>query len=208
MAVIVVEAGAGGGGAVAQALRVLGEDVAIAADPEAVARAPRLIVVGGGPFAAARRTLGLGLDEAIRLAALRGAPLLGIGTGFLVLLAGVDGSTRARGLGLLAGRAGPLAGGFEPGGRAARVPHVGPAEVEFLCRAGAFVDVAARAELFFAHDLAIRDVPAEQVAGTCVHGEPLVVAVLAGTRAGVLFHPERSGAAGLSLLSGFARWSP
>lgn len=208
MAVVVVEAGAGGGGAVAHALRALGEDAAITADPEAVARAPRLILVGGGTVAGARRALGGGLDEAIRVAALRGAPLLGIGTGFLVLLEGVDGPGRTRGLGLFAGRAAPLPVGFEAGGRAARSPHLGPDDVDFRRREGPFVDVAARASFAFAHELCARLDRPEEVAGTCLHGEPLDVAVLAGSRAGLLFHPERSGAAGLSLLGAFARWRP
>ena len=208
MAVIVVEAETGGGAKVAQALRALGEDAAISTDPEAVARAPRLIVAGGGTVGWARRTLGGGLDEAIRVAALRGTPLLGIGTGFLVLLEGVDGPDPTRGLGLFAGRAAPLPGGVEPTGRQARIPHLGPDEVEVHRREGPFVDLAARAVFAFAHDLCARLTRRNEVAGVCHHGAPLDVAVLAGARAGLLFHPERSGAPGLALLGTFARWRP
>jgi glutamine amidotransferase len=208
VAVIVVETGAGGAGAVAHALRHLGEDAALSSDPVAVARAPRLVVTGSGPFAAARRALGGGLDEAIRVATLRGAPLLGIGTGFLVLLEGADLPGRPKGLGLFPGRAVPLPGGFGPAGGPVRVPHLGPDDVALHLREGPFADLAVRSRFFFAHDLALRSPRREAVAGTCHHGGPLDVAVLAGNRAGVLFHPEKSGGPGLSLLRAFARWRP
>lgn len=203
MAVIVVEAGTGGGRAIAHALRALGQDAAITADPEAVARATRLIVAGAGPVAFARRALSGGLDEAIRLAVERGAPLLAVGSGFLVLLTGADDLPRGLGLGLFAGRAVPLVGGPE-----ARLPHVGPDLVELRRREGPFVDLATRTEFAFAHELGARLDRREDVAGVCLHGEPLDVAVLAGNRAGILFHPERSGQEGLSLLGAFARWNP
>jgi glutamine amidotransferase len=62
------------------------------------------------------------------------------------------------------------------------------------------------ADVYFAHSYACEPTDPVAVAGTD-HGGPIVAAVEAEALAGVQFHPERSGLAGVQVLRNALAWS-
>ncbi|MGZ4397391.1 MAG: imidazole glycerol phosphate synthase subunit HisH [Gaiellaceae bacterium] len=102
-----------------------------------------------------------------------------------------------RGLGILRGPVVRL--------QARRVPHMG---WNTLALRGplAILDGLEGQDVYFAHSYAAR--PAETLPYAEVdHEGPVVAAVERGAIAGVQFHPERSAAAGATLLRNVLRWS-
>jgi imidazole glycerol-phosphate synthase subunit HisH len=64
-----------------------------------------------------------------------------------------------------------------------------------------------RADVYFAHSYAVRPADAGVAIAEVDHDGSVVAAVEQGTIAGVQFHPERSGAAGVQTLVNVLRWS-
>lgn len=122
-----------------------------------------------------------------------GRPFLGICLGMQALYAGSEEAPDVPGLDWLAGRA-------ERYPASVKVPHMGWDEVTPLpgCRL-----IAEPQSFYFANSYAC---PHEGAAAICDHGVPFAAAVEQSNWAGVQFHPEKSGQAGLDLLRRFAQW--
>ena len=183
-------------------------DVSISSDPDAVARADRVVFPGQGAFRDCARALAGGLGQAIAAKIATGAPFLGICLGLQVLFDGSDEAPGEPGLGVFAGHVARLApGARDPHtGEAIKIPHMGWNRVALgdpahplLARAG-----AGGSWFYFVHSF--HAVPADPslVVGTAQHGPYEVTAAIA--RDNVLatqFHPEKSQAAGLRVLAAF-----
>jgi glutamine amidotransferase len=141
----------------------------------------------------------LGLDELLRERIASATPLLGICLGMQLAF---DSSTEhggAPGLGLVAGEVRPL------DTRGLKLPHIGWNEVSFTQPDSPLLHgIPARCAFYHVHSLA--PVPREQadVLGSAEYGARFVTAVARGNFYGVQFHPEKSSAAGLRMLSNFA----
>jgi len=168
------------------------EEVDVAALPEAVATAERLVLPGVGAFGAARAALEeIGVVEALAERVRAGRPTLGICLGLQLLFEASEESPGVAGLGVLPGAISRFPD-------TVRVPQFGWNRVtpqgEGLVRPG---------YAYFANSyLAVR-APEGWVASTAEHGGPFVAAVQRGAVLACQFHPELSGAWGLDLL---ARW--
>ena len=156
----------------------------------------RLILPGVGHFGAAGRHLrASGLDVAVTERARAGDPLLGICLGLQLLLDASDEPEGVDGLGLLPGRSVPLV--------ARRVPHmawnlVTAQQASPLLDQGDYY--------YFAHGyVAELGVESHCVARTKVDRVDFPAMIGQGNVWGVQFHPEKSGDAGLALLTAFAR---
>jgi len=200
LSLALIDIGSGNLRSVENALRAAGcADLAVTADPDAVAAADRVVLPGVGAFGACATALraadGLAdaLEDAVRR---RGRPFLGVCVGMqLMAEAGLE-HGRHRGLGWVPGSVERLAPG-----NAERVPHMGWNDV--APADGAPVLVPGQA--YFLHSYAYRGPAA--VAHTD-HGGPVCAAVLSGTALGVQFHPEKSQGYGLRFLSRFLEWRP
>lgn len=204
MTLALIDIGSGNLRSVENALRAAGaNDVLVTADPDAVARAERIVLPGVGAFgacAASLRAIG-GVEEALESAVLgRGQPFLGICVGMQLMAEyGLEHGLH-EGLGWVAGTIERL----QPTG-GQRVPHMGwndvwPTKDDTLLRAG---------EAYFLHSYAysVGQWPSPVIAVTD-HGSDVTAAIQVGTAIGVQFHPEKSQRYGLELLARFLKWRP
>ena len=197
MRVILADYGAGNLRSVASAFQRAGAEVEISDDPDAVHEAPLAVIAGVGHAGSALAGLETrGLDEALRDRAAAQRPLLGICVGMQLLFE--ESEEGGMGLGLLRGHVRRL--------RARRVPHMGWNALEVRDGSELFAGLAGT-DVYFAHSFACEPADSEVVAASTDHEGPLVAAVAHGVLAGVQFHPERSGAAGATLLRNVIAWS-
>jgi imidazole glycerol-phosphate synthase subunit HisH len=197
--VCVLDYGMGNLRSVEKAFERVGADVAITSD-HAVARAAAGIVLPGvGAFPRAmERIMELRLDELLAERIEAGVPLLGICLGLQLLFESSDELGGASGLGFLPG----VVGGLDAPGL--KVPHIGWAEVRWRRESPLTEGIEAGTPFYFVHSFTPRPA-AEDVLGTAEYGSAFACAAERGNVFGVQFHPEKSSAAGLRLLSNFAR---
>ena len=213
MKVAIIDSGSGNLRSAAKAFeRAAVEDgiavrVEVTNEPEAVARADRLVLPGVGAFADCRRGLAAvpGLEAALRETAItRARPFLGICVGMQLMAdRGREFETIA-GLGWIAGEVVPIA----PRDPTLKIPHMGWNEIEPRAPHPLLAGVGAGAHAYFVHSYHFRLAePADLVAVTD-YGGLLTAMIGHGNLAGTQFHPEKSQEAGLRLIGNFLRWRP
>lgn len=201
--VVVVDLGMGNLRSVARALQRAGAAPRITADPDAVARAARLVVPGQGHFRDCGAALARGLGEAVRGFVATGRPYLGICLGMQALFATSEEAPGTRGLGLVPGSVRRFGRALRDPrtGERLKVPHVGWSEV----RSAHPLLVDAGSWFYFVHSYRCEPDDPRLVAATSDHGGPFCAALAWQNVFAVQFHPEKSGEAGHSLLVRFLR---
>jgi glutamine amidotransferase len=199
---------------IARALRACGATLELTRDAEAVRNASRIVLPGVGSFGAAMSWLtATAIDDALRDAVSRGAWLLGICVGHQVLFEKSFEMGETRGLGLLAGEVQQLTGplpipqigwnrvscsvGLRP--TFGRVEDGGRPEAHTT--RGLFNGIPDGTSFYFVNSYAARGVDAEIASAD--YGGAFTAAVQRERVFGVQFHPEKSSAAGLSVLRNF-----
>ena len=182
-------------------------DVRVTSDPDAVARADRIVLPGVGAFAACMAHLRErdGLVEAmIEAVKGRGAPFLGVCVGMQLLATRGLEFGETPGLGWIEGDVVRM----EPANPALKVPHMGWNALEARRDHPLLNGEPEGAHMYFTHSFALKPADPDDVVAFADHGGVFVAAVARGNVAGVQFHPEKSQAAGLKLLSNFLEWRP
>jgi glutamine amidotransferase len=192
----IVDYGSGNLRSVQKAFEKLGTPAAITSDPAAVAAAERLVLPGVGAFGDAMRELtARGLVDPILAHIRADRPFLGICMGLQLLFeTGLEGGRHA-GLGVLPGEV--VRFDLPPG---LKVPHMGWNAVTWR---GDRRPAADGEHFYFVHAYHARPTDAAVIAATADYGGPFCAAVRRGRLFATQFHPEKSQAAGLRLLSGW-----
>lgn len=203
--ITVVDYGRGNLFSLGQALRHLGVEYTFSSEPADLGRAERIIFPGVGAFGDAMDGLrARGLIEPLRAAAERGVPILGICVGCQLLFSRGEEFGTHEGLGLIPGKVSRLPGPRDGDPAAIRIPNVGWRRIHVRPGATVLGALGPHDMLYFVHSFAPQpDDPAHVSATIPVNGEDVPVAVRRGNIVGLQFHPEKSGPAGLKLLSQF-----
>ncbi len=196
--IAILDYGMGNLRSVEKALEHVGVSATITSDAVVVRGADGLVLPGVGAFPRAmERIRERGLDELIAERHRAGVPILGICLGLQLLFDSTTELGGAAGLGLLEG---PVAG-LEADGL--KIPHIGWSPVRWERESRLAAGIDSGTPFYFVHSFAPQPVPAELL-GSAAYGARFACAAERDNVFGVQFHPEKSSAAGLRLLSNFA----
>ena len=199
--VVVFDYGSGNVHSAVKALVAAGANVELTSDLYKALNADGLVVPGVGAFAAVMEPLNrLKVGQLIDNRLVSGRPVLGICVGMQVMFErGVEHGIQAEGLGQLPGTVELL--------DAPTVPHIGWNTVEAATGSKLF-DGIENERFYFVHSYGVRKWELEAIGSFIppkvtwtTYGEPFVSAFEVGPLAATQFHPEKSGEAGIQLLT-------
>jgi glutamine amidotransferase len=196
--ICILDYGMGNLRSVEKALEHVGATATIASDAGTIRAADGLILPGVGAFPKAMRGIReLGLDELIAECRDAGVPILGICLGLQLLFDSTTELGGAAGLGLLPGGV----AGLDAEGL--KVPHIGWSPVRWEKESRLVEGLATETPFYFVHSFTPAP-EAGDLLGSAAYGARFACAAERDNVFGVQFHPEKSSAAGLRLLSNFA----
>jgi glutamine amidotransferase len=199
--VVVLDYGSGNVHSVAQALQVAGANVELTKDRDAAMNADGLVVPGVGAFTAVMDQLSAVRGaELIDQRLVRSKAVIGICVGLQVLFeAGFEHGIETAGLGQWPGKVELL--------DSPKLPHIGWNTVETAEGSKLFAGVETE-RFYFVHSYGVKDwtlIPDGPLNPPKVtwaeYGSRFVAAVENGPLSATQFHPEKSGQAGIKLLS-------
>jgi glutamine amidotransferase len=201
--ITIVDYNAGNLTSVRRALEHLGLACQVSADPQEVLRSERVIFPGVGHAASAMQVLRRrSLDQALRTACANGTPILGICLGSQIVLTHSDeGDTPC--LDLIAGNC-PRFSLTDP---SLKIPHMGWNTVQLSQPHFVMKDLRPDDEFYFVHSYFPQPADSRHVIATSEYEGRFAAAIGWRNLFAVQFHPEKSGEAGLALLSNFAAWN-
>lgn len=194
--VVVVDYGIGNLHSASKALELAGAEVIVSGDGRTIDDADSLVLPGVGAMGRCMESLDEHqLRSAITDFAMSGRPFLGICVGMQMLHDGSEENGGVAGLGLIPGIVRKLTGPV-------KLPQmqwnvVSPIRSDASALLGSMQDPW----MYFVHSFAPE--LHEHVVATCDYGGPVGVIVERGSVMGTQFHPEKSSASGIALLSNF-----
>lgn len=201
MRVTVIDYKAGNLTSVLKTLHHLGaETIVTDGDLSLVESAEKIILPGVGHFAATSLLDTTGLTGAIRASIARGTPFLGICVGMQWLFSGSSEAPEQPGLGHFPESCTRFIQSQE------KVPHVGWNSLESRADSRLLAGVQPGEFVYFTHSF--RAPVTCDTAAKTFYIEPFSAAMERGNVMGTQFHPEKSGATGLKILSNFLNWTP
>ena len=204
--VVVLDYGSGNLRSAERALRRVGADVEVTADPRAALECDGLVVPGVGAYAACMAGLrGVGGHRLIGQRLAGGRPVLGVCVGMQILFDhGIEHGQDTEGCGEWPGVVDRL--------EADIVPHMGWNTVRAPSGSVLFDGLPADTRFYFVHSYAARnwelhaEPPLPQPLVTWAnHGGDFVAAAENGPLSATQFHPEKSGDAGAHLLTNWLK---
>ena len=199
--VVVLDYGSGNVHSVEKAVAAAGADVQLTSDAAAAMAADGLVVPGVGAFEAVMQQLAkVGGARLIEQRLIAGKPVLGICVGLQVMFEqGVEHGVETEGLGQWPGVVDKLA--------APMLPHMGWDTVSAPADSVLFQGIADE-RFYFVHSYGVQHFPelgggpfAPPKVTWANYGGPFVAAVENGPLMATQFHPEKSGQAGIRLLT-------
>jgi len=187
----------------------LAREIVVTQDADVVAGADRVVLPGVGAFRdcrdglAARDGMLAALHAAVRD---RAQPFLGICVGMqLMATRGLE-HGEAPGFDWIPGDVVPIA----PSDRALKIPHMGWNELEITAMDHPLLAgfVGQRPHAYFVHSYQLAAENAGDVLATTDYGGAITAVVGRDNMIGTQFHPEKSQATGLALITAFLGWSP
>ncbi|KZC99069.1 MULTISPECIES: imidazole glycerol phosphate synthase subunit HisH [unclassified Thalassospira] len=207
----IVNYGVGNLMSVKRAVEHCGAEVALVDTPEGMDKVERLILPGVGAFGDCMLALDeSGLRTALMNYVAESRPLLGICVGMQMLFDVGEEFGEHKGLGLVSGRVVAILP-EHINGRVQKIPHIGWAELELPAghKCGSWANTPlsqlnAGDCAYFVHSFtAIPDDSRHLIASSYYGNSMISAAIKKDNIVGVQFHPEKSGATGLKILSSF-----
>jgi len=213
MRVAIIDYGSGNLRSATKAFERAAREAGIAAEieltdkAERVAGADRIVLPGVGAYADCRRGLDAvpGMVEALREAVeAKGNPFLGICVGMQLMSSRGLEKTVTEGLGWIEGDVVPMT----PADPALKIPQIGWNTLDLKRPHPLFAGIPAGLHAYFVHSYHLAAANPADVVATVDYGGPMTAFVARDNKAGAQFHPEKSQALGLSLITNFLRWKP
>lgn len=184
---------------VEKAMQLLGQEVTVTREREAILRADKVILPGVGAFGDAMDKIRqYGLYEVIHEVVDKGTPFLGICLGLQLLFERSEESPKAEGLGVLKGEI--LRIPETPG---LKIPHMGWNSLAIRPGARLFEGIEEGAYVYFVHSYYLKAQDEAVVAAAAEYGVSIHASVESGHLFACQFHPEKSGSTGLRILKNF-----
>lgn len=183
-------------------LRKVGADFFVTDDPAEITKADKIIFPGVGEARAAmdvlnKKGIGEGIKEFIR----SGKPFLGICIGYQILFDGSEERDTAC-LGIISGKVRRF-----PEKKGHKVPHMGWNEVIPVDGGILFEGIEQGSSFYFVHSYYPEPANKNEIYAETDYIIRFASAYKNGNLFAVQFHPEKSGKAGLQLISNFIRWN-
>jgi glutamine amidotransferase len=186
------------------------QPILVTRDPEAVARADRVVLPGVGAFADCRRGLDAvaGMVEALQAAVRhKGRPFFGICVGMQLMAERGREYAVTEGLGWIAGEVDRIA----PADPNLKIPHMGWNTLAELRHHPVLDGIATGAQgqhAYFVHSYELKVADRRDLVAQADYGGPVTAIVARDTMVGTQFHPEKSQRMGLALIANFLKWTP
>jgi len=184
--------------------------IELTADAERVRTADRIVLPGVGAYAdcAAGLKAVAGMWDAVEeVAIVKGRPFLGICVGMqLMSERGLEKSV-TKGFGWIAGDVKEIT----PTDPALKIPQIGWNTIEMTRKHPLFSGITTGTNglhAYFVHSYHLDAKKADEVLAIADYGGPVTAAVARDNLVGTQFHPEKSQALGLALITNFLRWRP
>ncbi|AMX96203.1 imidazole glycerol phosphate synthase subunit HisH [Mesorhizobium ciceri] len=182
----------------------------LTADAERVRTADRIVLPGVGAYAdcAAGLQAVEGMWEAVEdVAIVKGRPFLGICVGMqLMSQRGLE-KTITEGFGWISGDVKEIM----PSDPALKIPQIGWNTIELKRQHPLFAGIPTGTNglhAYFVHSYHLDARKPDEVLAVADYGGPVTAAVARDNLVGTQFHPEKSQALGLALITNFLRWRP
>jgi len=188
----------------------LSQPIVVTSDPEAVARADRVVLPGVGAFADCRRGLDdvagmvAALDETVRR---RGRPFLGICVGMQLMAERGREYEVTEGLGWIPGEVDRIT----PDDPGLKIPHMGWNTLNVIKPHPLLDDIAVGPQglhAYFVHSFHLKPAQRADLVAEADYGGAVTAIVGRDTMVGTQFPPEKSQHLGLKLIANFLRWTP
>jgi glutamine amidotransferase len=186
------------------------EPIVVTSDPDAVARAERIVLPGVGAFADCRRGLDAvsGMVEALNARVrTQGRPFLGICVGMQLMAERGREYEVTQGLGWIPGEVDRIA----PSDPELKIPHMGWNTLNEV-RPHKLIEgipVGPRGlHAYFVHSFHLKTAQPANLVAQADYGGPVTAIVGRDTAVGTQFHPEKSQKLGLKLIANFLQWKP
>ncbi|MDX1484091.1 MAG: imidazole glycerol phosphate synthase subunit HisH [Alphaproteobacteria bacterium] len=214
MTVAIVDYGSGNLRSAAKAFEreAQGRPVVVTGAAEDLDRAEHIVLPGVGAFGDCARGLRAlpGMVEALEENVMRRAkPFLGICVGMQLMADRGLEHGRHDGLGWIAGEVVPLVPEGDERTAGLKVPHMGWNELVLQAPPHAvFAGLPSGTHAYFVHSYRFAAALPENVLAEVDYGGAVTAAIGRDNMVGTQFHPEKSQAVGLALISNFLAWRP
>jgi imidazole glycerol-phosphate synthase subunit HisH len=188
----------------------LSQPIVVTSDPEAVARADRIVLPGVGAFADCRRGLDSisGMVAALEERVCRGGrPFLGICVGMQLMAEHGREYEVTQGLGWIAGEVDRIT----PSDPSLKIPHMGWNTLNARRPHPLLEGIPTGPQglhAYFVHSFHLAPAESSDLVAEADYGGPVTAIVGRETMVGTQFHPEKSQRLGLRLIANFLKWTP
>ncbi len=194
--IAIIDYGAGNLLNVEKAFRYLGYEAQVTSDPQTIEAADHVILPGVGAFGDCMNGIrAKGLESTIKNVINRKTPFLGICLGMQLLFDESEESPGVNGLGIIKGRIRRIPY------TDLKIPHMGWNDIR--CK-GRLFDGLDKPYVYFVHSYCLDAADKSVVTATTDYGIEIEAAVEQANVFATQFHPEKSGEAGLKILTNFA----